>query len=119
MRRWAKVIVGKDSSHRSIDAGIVHQRIQIPTLNRRLRAHPALALRPRGRRPIIWTGCAARIGRIRGTVKNVFRRQLRSQHLRRAADDQAAGVVDGPDCVLNFLWTERTVFIVEAVAGAV
>ena len=114
------MVVGENCAERAIDSGVVHQRIQIPALNCRLRTQPALALWPESRRPVVFAFLATGVARVNRTVENLRRRHFRFQRVVRIVYEAVTrAVVDRPDRFLHFLRTEGAVFVVETIARAV
>src|SRR5687768_14607575 len=120
MGRWTEVVMSENCSHRAINSGVIDQWVEVPALDRSLRAQPTLTLRPRSRRPIVGTGFATRVSGISCAVKDLRWWQLRFQRFVRVVYKAVSRArVDGMDSFLNLLWTEGSVLVVEPVSGAV
>src|SRR5271169_4968118 len=113
------MVVSKHGPQCAVDSRIIKQGIQVPTLNRCLRTHPTLASWAGIQFPIrAWLAVQSlRVGR---TVKDLFRRRRSRKLLRRLAfNQQASSRVNSPNNLLYFFWTERSIFVVEAVTGTI
>src|SRR5204863_8353217 len=77
VRRRPKVIVRKDSSQRTVLVAVVHERIKVPALYRRLRAQPAKTYRTVGGCSGVRARLAAQRRGVSHAVKNILGRGMR------------------------------------------
>src|SRR5712692_11587255 len=91
----------ENGAQSSVHARIVDQRIEIPTLDRRLRSHPAWTLRPRVNCPVVRARRAARICGISCAVDNLWRGEFGCQWLVRSICE--AVVRASVNCLDRFL----------------